>query len=164
MWWSSRRIICSSRFWKRAKRPTITSCHVTKGPLVVTHFVSSVLKDFFDGDQFVGANESRLVDDAEGAVANDLGVRVRDFLRFIVAFALGGGHGGPLGRFFGYSSTKLPLSMPNSSPETLEPIFTVTGRGTVLLGICTRTTHPLCCSFYNCSIQRCHKKFVFKQF
>ena len=97
----SRRKAFSPLFISKCLSPQEGEGEVARPGLEGTHFVSTVLKDFFDGDQFVGANESGLVDDAEGAVANHFGVRVRDLLRFIVAFALGRGHCCHLGRFFG---------------------------------------------------------------
>ncbi len=46
-----------------------------------THLESLVLQDFFDGHQFIGVAQFGLVHDAEGAVADDLGVGVGHFLR-----------------------------------------------------------------------------------
>lgn len=58
----------------------------------VPHLEPFVLKHLLDGHQLGGVAQLGLVDDAEGAVADDFGVRVADLLRPVGPLARGGHH------------------------------------------------------------------------
>lgn len=58
----------------------------------VSHLEPFVLKHLLDGHQLAGVAQLGLVDDAEGAVADDFGVRVADLLRPVGPLARGGHH------------------------------------------------------------------------
>lgn len=68
---------------------------------MINYFVATILEYFFDGDKFVAADQTSLIDDAERSVADHFGVRVRDLLRLVVALALRGRHRRYFGRLFG---------------------------------------------------------------
>lgn len=132
-WCSNFRMICSSRFCEQSNEvnvkqmPADTQVRTTQRRWRQAHLEAFVLQHFLDSHVLSIVTQLGLVDHPEGAIANDLGVRVRHFHSSVGALHRDlpgcGHHRGDLATVLACKSPENRNNMTWSSWQATQPLW-----------------------------------------